>query len=490
MLKAGLRHFPSQPPLTHLRPASTLSSHSWLLAAPLVRPPTPDSMGGARMTAWRSLGIGVLALVTVQPAWSQTVTLAENLQAGDCFRLRLEMTLSGEIRVHKGDKPVAMKRTATATHEFPERILAVGASHMPTRVVRAYETARAAIGLDGQSSERTLRPERRLIVVERTKNQVLAYCPTGPLTREELELTGEQFDTLALTGLLPAKEVSVGATWKLSNEVVQSLCGFEGLTGQELRCKLEEVKNNVARITATGTATGIDLGALAKLKIDASCLFDLNCHRIVALEWKQQDERDQGPASPATTVQTTTTLRRTPIEQPPSLNEVALVSVPAGEPPPQMTQLTHHEAKDRYDLAYSRDWQMVAQTDDHVVMRLLDQGDFIAQVTITPWTRARPGEHLTADAFQKAMASTPGWEQADILQASEVPAEAGRWVYRISALGKMDGMKLLQNFYLVAGPYGEQVVLAFTMTQARAEKLGSRDLSLVGSLDFPPIRQK
>jgi hypothetical protein len=49
----------------------------------------------------------------------------------------------------------------------------------------------------------------------------------------------------------------------------------------------------------------------------------------------------------------------------------------------------------------------------------------------------------------------------------------------------MDGLAVVQNFYLVAAPGGEQVVLAFTMTPKQADKLGARDLSLVGSLDVP-----
>ena len=69
-------------------------------------------------------------------------------------------------------------------------------------------------------------------------------------------------------------------------------------------------------------------------------------------------------------------------------------------------------------------------------------------------------------------------------QDGEIPAEKGRWIYRIAAAGTMDGIKVVQSFYLIAGAGGEQVVLAFTMTPAQAEKLGTRDLSLVQGLEF------
>jgi hypothetical protein len=54
----------------------------------------------------------------------------------------------------------------------------------------------------------------------------------------------------------------------------------------------------------------------------------------------------------------------------------------------------------------------------------------------------------------------------------------------------MDGMAVVQNFYLVASKKGEQVVLAFTMTPKQAEKLGTRDLAMVASLDFPTSRDE
>jgi hypothetical protein len=52
----------------------------------------------------------------------------------------------------------------------------------------------------------------------------------------------------------------------------------------------------------------------------------------------------------------------------------------------------------------------------------------------------------------------------------------------------MEGVKVVQTFFLVAGPKGDQVVLAFTMKQSQVGKLGARDVSLVESIDFPASR--
>jgi len=293
------------------------------------------------------------------------------------------------------------------------------------------------------------------------------------------------FDTLALPGLLPGKEVAVGATWDVPNGVAQAVCNFEGLTKHALKGKLESVKDGVATVAITGTAEGIDLGALVKIEVKATGRFDLKEKRLVALEWTEKDDRGQGPVSPTTVVESTTVIERKPIDQPKELSDVALVSVPAEEPPAVMLQLDLEDAKGKFALLHTREWHLVSETDEHTVLRLMDRGDFIAQVTLTPWPAADKGKHLTPEEFKAAMHNTSGWKPERELQAGEVPSEDQRWVYRLSELGQLDGVAVLQNFYLVAAPNGEQVVLAFTMTPKQADKIGARDLSLAGSLEVP-----
>jgi len=179
---------------------------------------------------WRIPGSVVVALVVARAGWAETYPLAETVQAADHFQVHLDMTVAGEIRANKDGKPNPLKLTATVTHEFPERVLTVSPKGVPEKVARYYETAKAVISLGGDRSERALRPERRLLVAQRHQDDSLVYCPAGTLTREELELTTEHFDTLALTGLLPGKAVAVGESWPVANATAQALCHFEGLT--------------------------------------------------------------------------------------------------------------------------------------------------------------------------------------------------------------------------------------------------------------------
>src|SRR5262249_20904354 len=273
---------------------------------------------------------------------AQTCTLAEDPLINSYFQVDLDMKLTGAIKVRqervnpdpkKGPyEERTLKQTVTAKHQFQERVLEVSKAGLVDKSARKYLTAQAEFISDEEKSQHGLYAKRRFMIAHRFKDQGFVYCPDGILTREELELT-EHFDTLGLPGLLPARPVKVGDTWKPANAAVQTLLDLDGLVGQDLTCKLDKVEKELASVSVTGTANGISLGAAVKMKVTASYQFDLKAKHLTALTWKQNDEREQGPVSPAFQAEIVTTMKRTPIapEDAEDLDDVRLIKV---EPTP------------------------------------------------------------------------------------------------------------------------------------------------------------
>jgi hypothetical protein len=119
---------------------------------------------------------------------------------------------------------------------------------------------------------------------------------------------------------------------------------------------------------------------------------------------------------------------------------------------------------------------------------MLERGELIAQVNIVPWEKAKPGQHISEEDLKKLVESGDSFALDQIVQSGTVPADAGYWVYRITAAGKSNETAVLQNYYAVASPQGEQVMLIFTTEVNQAEKLAGRDLSLVGTVRFTPAK--
>jgi hypothetical protein len=396
------------------------------------------------------------------------------------------MRLTGEMVVVQEGRSNSLKLNSMAEHRFRERILAVDKSGAPVKAARFYDTAIASNTVDGTTTTRGLRNDRRLAVAQRVNDALVCYSPQGLLTREEVEYISEHFDTLSLTGLLPGREVKLGETWKPANAVAQGLCQFEALVANELECKLDGVRDGAAVIAVTGKAKGVELGASVSVAVSATARFDLLKKRLVSLEWKQTDKRDMGPASPAVNAEATVTVERELIDEPKELSDVALVSVPPGvEVPATLTQLSYRDARGRFELSAAREWLLVGQTDRHMVLRLMERGDFVAQATVTPWEKVEPGQHTDPAKFREMMMASPGWTPEDVMQAGEAQNQpAGRYVYRVTARGTMGDAKVVQSFYLVTNARGEQAVVTFTLKQSQLAKLAARDQILVDGLEI------
>lgn len=413
----------------------------------------------------------LMVFAAAGPGLAQTVTLAETAKPGDASRYAVDLDLSGQMTVlGDGGKPHQLTLAAKARHRFAERAVAGGA-------VRHYAEAVASSVVAGEKSDRALPADRRTIVVGPAP-----YSPAGPLTRDELDLVTDHFDPACLPGLLPGKAVAVGDTWAVGNDAARAAGLFDALSKNALAGKLTAVADGVATFTVTGTAEGIENGGPVTLTVSATGKYHVATGRVVELTWKQTDDRGQGPVSPAAKVEATITLRREVLAAPPAeLAEVRAVA----DPSPDLLALRHADPKGRYALVYPRDWHVTGQTDAHLVLRLLDRGEFVAQATVTAWRKAAAGKHDTPDEFKQALGGAAGWVVDRVTEDGERPTDGGRWLYRVAAEGKMDGAAAVQAFHLVAGPNGDQVVVTVAAPVEKAKALAGRDLGLVGGIRFP-----
>ena len=426
----------------------------------------------------------LLTLAVAGPASAQPIPLAEVPGPDNVSRYTIDLDVSGTMTVlGEGGKPQQLRLQAKGRHRFAERTLAV-ADGLPARSARHYAEATAASVVGGEKSDRTLAADRRLVVTARRPDGAFAFSPAGPLTRDDLDLVTEHFDPHGLPGLLPGKDVAVGDTWAVSNPAAQAACLFDGLISNALTGKLTGVANGVATFEVSGTAEGIENGAKVSVTVSATGTFDVAGRRVTGLVWKQTDDREAGPVSPASKVEATISLKREVLHAAPAeLADAALAGLPAGEPPAALSALRYADPKGRYRFTYPRGWHVTGQTDTHLVLRLLDAGEFVAQATVTPWRKVASGQHTPPDEFQKAIAASPGWAATEVIEDGEAPAGEGRWLYRVVAAGMSGGRPVVQAFHLLAGSGGDQVAVTVAFHPDKRKALAGRDLELVRGIE-------
>ncbi len=426
----------------------------------------------------------IAVVVSSVPVLAQPVNLTEKSALGERATFAIDLDLKGNLIValNNGKQPIPLE--AKARHRFTERIVAV-TDGLPSTTARLYTEAMASAKLAADKSDRSLPADRRLIVARRNPDGLMCFSPNGPLNRDELDLVTDHFNPQCLPGLLPGKVVNIGDTWTLTDIAAQTACLFDATIKTTLTGKLIAVKDGIATFTINGTAEGIENGAKLSLAVTASGTFDVTSGHITALTWKQKDEREQGAVNPASQVEATVTLKReTPSSEPKELSDEALASIPEGNLPTRFTDLRHIDSKGRYQLLHAREWHVTGQTETHLIMRLLDRGDFVAQATVTVWNKMEPGKHLSIEEFKKAVASAPGWTPGKTLFDGELAAPGGRWLYQLKVEGKMEDVPVVQTFYLLAGPQGDQVAVTVAAKPDKAKAIGNRDLNLVNAIEF------
>lgn len=436
------------------------------------------------MIAMRCALAGLLGMLLHAQTWGQT--LAEPIVAKQCDRVQLSLKVVGKLHLDPTGIQKDITLEAEAKHTYTEQVRQLDAAGNIRTALRHYTEASTRAEVAGIVDETKLRADRQSIVVLVDELTQTPYSPDGPLTHGELEAVGEHFDTLNLFRLLPDREPSIGMTWNVSATGLQRACDLDALIKHDVQGKVLAVEPTNVRFSIIGTVEGVEDGAEVKATIDASGVFDRKQQFITQLTWKQHDDRKQGPASPAAAIDATLELTRTRLASVPAEIE-ALAKVDTTQPNTENLRLLYVDPSERFRFEHDRDWHIVGQTPEHVMLRLLKDGTFVAQATVGPWTRVAPGKHTTADEFKAMIGKLPSWTLSKVLDEGEVPNDRKLWVYRIIANGSTSEQPIGQIFMLIADSEGRQATVTLTTSPEQLNQIKGRDVAIALSLSFTEV---
>jgi hypothetical protein len=196
-----------------------------------------------------SVALAILVAFAGLPvvAGAEVVDLRGVDSADSHQQVRVVVEVEGKLKVNLDGKAVQhVPMKATAELQYVERTLLAGKAGSGGRAVRHYEKADAQIRLRETDLTNTLRPERRIIVLDAQGAEPTQFSPLGPLTREELELIEVPASAISLTALLPEQPLAIGGEWKLSDKVISRLFNLEAVSQQTVIGKLDSVKDGIA----------------------------------------------------------------------------------------------------------------------------------------------------------------------------------------------------------------------------------------------------
>ncbi len=140
---------------------------------------------------------------------AEEFSLASGRAQGETSQIEVLLEVGGDLLVkdEKEKKAHQLKTSVVGTMVYDER-LAATPTPTSTRGVRQYRRCDAVIKIDKGSTKARLRDDRRLIAVAADNRDATLFCPTAPLSEEELDLIEIPACSLLVERLLPDRPVS------------------------------------------------------------------------------------------------------------------------------------------------------------------------------------------------------------------------------------------------------------------------------------------
>jgi hypothetical protein len=433
---------------------------------------------------WGLVALTFLIAASEQlPAADQTERFA--LQAAhrpnELTRVGIALQVGGDMTLANEGSQKKLAMSVVANLAYNERLLAVATDQEPLRAIRYYDAAQAVIKVEKGGEKPTLAAERRLIAVEKEpKRPAVLYCPTGSLTREELDLIDLPGNPLLADPLLPAKPVALGESWKLSSQTLGALLGLEAVSWTDVTSVLGQVAGGVAEIAAAGSVSGAVGGVSTEIEMKAKYKFDLKLKRITYLALLIKEKRAIGHIGPGldTVAKLIVTIDRAPENE--HLTPTALANV-AQRLTPERAQLSYASASRQFQFNYDRRWYVTSDEPKLAVLRLVDRGELVAQCNVAalPGGQSKP---VSLAEFQQDVQQTLGKQFGQFTNASQSTNEAGCTVLRVAVRGTVSQLPIEWIYYLIADAKNQRVSLAFTLEQNLEDRFDHADRALVTAL--------
>jgi hypothetical protein len=430
-----------------------------------------------------------LALVAYRPAAAvesaanadtNSVDLTSGVLPGSCAQVRTVFEAAGQLKFRAGEAVKELPTQVTANFVYDEKQFPGEAGLL---AARHYRTAEAKIVVDKTTTDSQLHAECRDVVVEATESQLNLYCPTKPLSGEQLDLLQTPASSLLIEQLLPGKELTVGQTWTTESAPWAGLLNLDAVSRSQVVGTLVgiDAATGAARLELKGLVQGAIGGVASDIDLAGRASFDPRQHRITWLGLVIKEKRAIGHVEPGVDITAKLQMAVAPVPESQELAWARPEEVPSPTPP-EALMLGLEAPRGRYHLQHERRWHVMSDREEVLSLRMVDRGELVAQCNITSVPAAEAGKVPGLEEFQSHIRRSLGSNFEQFVTAGESQNSLGHTTFRVEAIGKVDGLEITWRYFLVLDGSGRQVVFAFTCETPMLERLGAAAETMVATL--------
>lgn len=437
------------------------------------------------------LVLGALATAGRGPARAaEKYDLVSQPAVGQTVRVEVQLDVGGDLTLADEGKTRKLKMSVAGKLAYDEKTLPPdSANRLARRSVRYYDQAAAVIKIDNGGVEPKLDKGRRLIVADSSGGRATLFSPSGPLTRQELDLIDVPANSLLLDSLLPDRPVGVGDRWQLADELVAALLGLDAVSQSNIECELKEVAGPRAKLELAGRVLGAIGGVGTEIEIKGKYRYDFDVHRVTGLGLLVKEQRSIGHVTTGLDVVAKLQLALGPADDNRHLADDKLVQLTLS-PRPETLLLRCESPTKKFTIAHARDWHLMTDSGELLALRLVDRGELVAQCNVSALPDVRPENMPSLAKFQQDLRRSLDKSFGNFVEASESVNSLGYRVLRVVVEGQISDLPLRWHYYLVTDQAGHAAVVAFTVETELLPRLGDTDGELVANLQFAPAEAK
>jgi hypothetical protein len=411
---------------------------------------------------------------------------------GNIDQVTAQLKVGGDILEARDGKVNRVRLGVLADLEYDEKTLGVGEGpHRQARSVRKYRRVEATIRVGDDVLRPTLRPEASLVAAAVDNRRSILFSPKNPLSRDELETIDIVGNSLLLDRLVPDGPLKVGQTWQPAASLLAQLLGLDSVGASDIQCELVEVADAVARFQMTGSLAATIHGIATRIQLKGKYRYDRRTRRIDWFALSTKEVRAIAPVSEGFDVVAQVQIRIVPQANATAFDDGSLEGLPL-EPRDELEMLSYRSTDGNWQMAHNRNWFVIRDDPDLVILRLIQQGESLAQCSISSLPVVPVDKLPTLERFQEDVRQALGDGFERFVSAGQWANEAKYRVYRVAVSGTAHAelkqatakVPIEWRYYLVADGQGRRIVFATTVEAELAERLGNADRELVETFRF------
>jgi len=398
-------------------------------------------------------------------------------------QIRTRADFEGSLLVKNPEKETKESVPLTVAADFQFRQTPVGAND----AIRKYETAKAAITLNGKATENVLSEGNRQIAVrinDRKLTRPVSYLSLGGVLRQvEQELLLVPGDPLVYKDLFSRDAVTTGTRWTASDRAVQAFLAIENVIENRLDLMVKEITEGEIKIYLMGDVRGEVDTAITDMHVVGVAIIDRTSETVKALRVTINENRDVSQLAPGFSGQIKLDVRAENVavssEESESFRQVS------GQKIQNLPLKLLWNTDSQFEMVYDPQWRVILSDPDAVIMRYVKQGNLLAQCSILKLPKRPVDKPLQKAQFAEEIAKMVAESKARVASSDVAMTRSGMTAIRVVVHGLQDDLPVEWRYYHLSNPDGRCIALVFTAEQEAAREFDKADLHLLESVRFP-----